>query len=191
MPSEGKTTIISNLGIALAEMSRRVIIVDADMRRPRQHQIFDVANAWGLSDLLQEETQIEDYPKETLARKTDIPNLNLLVSGPVTLGIPSILHSDRMTRLLGRLKREFDFVLIDCPPMIHLADARVVGRLADGVILVIRSGRTSQEAAISAVQRFNEDGTRVLGTILNDWNPKDAVDGSAYRYNHSYYYTSK
>ena len=86
MPSEGKTTIISNLGIALAEMSRRVIIVDADMRRPRQHEIFDVANAWGLSDLLQEETQVEDYPKETLARKTDIPNLNLLVSGPVTHG---------------------------------------------------------------------------------------------------------
>ena len=191
MPSEGKTTIISNLGIALAEMSRRVIIVDADMRRPRQHEIFDVANAWGLSDLLQEETQIEDYPKETLARRTDIPNLNLLVSGPVTMGIPSILHSTRMTRLLERLKREFDFVLIDCPPMIHLADARVVGRIADGVILVIRSGKTSQEAAISAVQRFNEDGTRVLGTILNDWNPKDTVDRSSYRYNHSYYYTSK
>ena len=75
--------------------------------------------------------------------------------------------------------------------MIHLADARVVGRLADGVILVIRAGKTSQEAAISAVQRFNEDGTRVLGTILNDWNPKDAVDRSSYRYNHSYYYTSK
>ncbi len=191
LPSEGKTTIISNLGIALAEMSRRVIIVDADMRRPRQHEIFDVANAWGLSDLLREETQVEDYPKETLARRTDIPNLNLLVSGPVTTGIPSILHSTRMTRLLERLKREFDFVLIDCPPMIHLADARVVGRMADGVILVIRAGKTSQEAAISAVQRFNEDGTRILGTILNDWNPKDTVDRSSYRYNHTYYYTSK
>ena len=191
MPSEGKTTIISNLGIALAEMSRRVIIVDADMRRPRQHQVFDVANAWGLSDLLQEETLIEDYPKETLARKTDIPNLNLLVSGPMTLSIPSILHSDRMTRLLGRLKREFDFVLIDCPPMIHLADARVVGRFADGVILVIRAGKTSQEAAISAVQRFNEDGTRVLGTILNDWDPRTVANTQRYRYEKTYYYSSK
>jgi len=191
MPSEGKTTIISNLGIALAEMNRRAIIVDADMRRPRQHQIFDVANSWGLSDLLQEETLIEDYPKETLARKTDIPNLNVLVSGPSALSIPSILHSDRMTRLLERLKQEFDFVLIDCPPMIHLADARVVGRLADGVILVIRAGKTSQEAAISAVQRFNEDRTRVLGTILNDWNPKNAAYDRGYAYHPSYYYTSK
>jgi Mrp family chromosome partitioning ATPase len=74
--------------------------------------------------------------------------------------------------------------------MIHLADARVVGRLADGVILVIRAGKTSQDAAISAVQRFNEDRTRVLGTVLNDWNPKDGAEGSTYRYTRSYHYSS-
>jgi len=191
MPSEGKTTVISNLGIALAEINRSVIIVDADMRRPRQHQIFDVANGWGLSDILQEGTQIEDYPKETLGRKTEIPNLNLLVSGPTATSIPSILHSNRMTRLLERLKREFDFVLIDCPPMIHLADARVVGRVSDGVILVIRAGKTSQDAAMSAVQRFNEDRTRVLGTILNDWDPRTAPDIQGYRYQQTYYYSPK
>jgi Mrp family chromosome partitioning ATPase len=73
--------------------------------------------------------------------------------------------------------------------MLHLADARVLGRLADGVVLVIRAGKTSQEAAASAVQRFNEDGTHVLGTILNDWNPKNA--GRGYEYYPSYYYTSK
>ena len=189
MPSEGKTTIISNLAIALAEINRRVLIIDADMRRPRLHKILDVANTWGLSDLLQEQTSIEDYPKETLTRNTNIPNLSLLVSGPRAVSIPSILHSNRAAQLLERLKREFDVVLIDCPPMLHLADARVLGRLADGVVLVIRAGKTSQEAAASAVQRFNEDGTHVLGTILNDWNPKNA--GRGYEYYPSYYYTSK
>ena len=191
MPSEGKTTISTNLAIALAETNQRVVLIDADMRRPRLHKIFDVANTWGLSDLLQEQTLINDYPKETLTRKTNIPNLRLLVSGPGAVSIPSILHSNRAAQLLERLKRESDVVLIDCPPMLHLADARVLGRLADGVILVIRAGKTSQEAAISAVQRFSEDGTHVLGTILNDWNPKTASYTRGYEYNHSYYNTSK
>jgi receptor protein-tyrosine kinase len=191
MPSEGKTTISSNLAIALAETNQRVTLVDADMRRPRLHKVFDVANTWGLSDLLQERTLINDYPKETLTRKTNIPNLSLLVSGPGAVSVPSILHSSRAAQLLERLKREFDVVLIDCPPMLHLADARVLGRLADGVILVIRAGKTSQEAAVSAIQRFNEDGTRVLGTILNDWNPKTASYARGYEYGDSYYYTSK
>ena len=191
MPSEGKTTVISNLAIALAEINRRVLLIDADMRKPRIHKIFEVANTWGLSDLLQEQTPIHDYPKETLTRRTKVSNLSVLVSGPGAVGIPSILHSNRAAQLLERLKGEFDVILIDCPPMLHLADARVLGRLADGVILVIRAGRTSQEAAVSAVQRFGEDGTHVLGTILNDWNPKNAAYGRGYEYDHSYYYTSK
>jgi capsular exopolysaccharide synthesis family protein len=191
MPSEGKTTITSNLAIALAETNQRVVLIDADMRRPRLHKIFDVTNTWGLSALLQEQTVISDYPKETLTRKTNIPNLSLLVSGPGAVSIPSVLHSNRAAQLLERLKREFDVVLIDCPPMLHLADARVLGRLSDGVILVIRAGRTSQEAAVSAMQRFNEDGTRVLGTILNDWNPKTASYTGGYEYHHAYYNTSK
>jgi polysaccharide biosynthesis transport protein len=191
MPSEGKTTVTSNLAIALAEINRRVLIIDADMRKPRIHKIFEVSNSWGLSDLLQEQTPIDEYPKETLTRKTKIPNLSVLVSGAGPLSIPSLLHSSRAAQLLDRLKETFDIVLIDCPPMLHLADARVLARLAARVILVIRAGKTSQEAAISAVQRFREDGTQVLGTILNDWNPKNTAYGSNYEYHSSYYYSSK
>jgi polysaccharide biosynthesis transport protein len=191
MPSEGKTTVICNLGIALAEINRRVVIVDADMRKPQLHRILAVANTWGLSDMLREHTPIDDYPKETLVRKTGIPNLNLLVSGPGAVSVASLLHSDRMPHLLERLRTEFDVVLIDSPPMLQLADARVVGRLSDGVILVIRAGKTSQDSAAAAVHRFTEDGTRVLGTILNDWNPKNAAPGQSYKYGHMYYYSSK
>ena len=74
--------------------------------------------------------------------------------------------------LLKRLRTEFDMIMIDAPPMIHLADARVLGRLADGVILVIRAGQTTTESALFTSQRFAEDGTRVLGTVLNSWDPK-------------------
>ena len=73
---------------------------------------------------------------------------------------------------MQRLRKEFDMVMIDAPPMIHLADARVLGRHSDGVILVVRSGQTTTDSALFATQRFAEDGTRVLGTVLNSWNPK-------------------
>jgi Mrp family chromosome partitioning ATPase len=77
-----------------------------------------------------------------------------------------------MSMLLQRLRTEFDMIMIDAPPMIHLADARVLGRLADGVILVVRAGQTTTESALFASQRFAEDGTRVLGTVLNSWDPR-------------------
>jgi Mrp family chromosome partitioning ATPase len=88
-----------------------------------------------------------------------------------------------MIGLLDRLRNEFDMVLVDAPPVMHLADARVLGRLADGVILVIRAGQTTTESAIFASQRFAEDGTRVLGTILNSWNPNASPN---YRYTYGY-----
>jgi len=82
-----------------------------------------------------------------------------------------------MSTFLRRLRGEFDMILIDAPPMIHIADARVLGHLADGVILVIRAGQTTTESALFARQRFAEDGTRVLGTILNSWDPKSSTTG--------------
>jgi succinoglycan biosynthesis transport protein ExoP len=188
-PSEGKTTVTSNLAIALAEIGRRVLVVDADMRRPRMHRVFGRTNTWGLSDLLQERIPVQEYPGETLARKTDIPNLSVVVSGPGAVNIGNLLHSQRLPELLRRLRQEYDFVMIDSPPMLQLADARVLGRIADGVIMVIRSGKTRQDVASDSVQRFHADGTRVLGTILNDWNPK-TTGSSYYSYNYSKYYQS-
>jgi len=84
-----------------------------------------------------------------------------------------------MTFLLSQLRRDFDMILIDAPPMAYLADARVLGKQADGVILVVRAGQTTTESARLAIQRFDEDGTRVLGTILNSWDPRASA---AYAY---------
>ena len=171
---EGKTNVISNLGIALTEINRKVVLVDGDMRAPALHRVFDVSNNWGLSDLLKQKESLVDCPIEGLVRKTDIPNLFLLPSGPGTISTSQLLYSPRTSELLARLRHEFDAVLIDTPPMRPVADARVLSRLTDGVILVIRAGRTHRDAATAAVQRFREDGTPVLGAILNDWDPRRA-----------------
>jgi Mrp family chromosome partitioning ATPase len=86
-----------------------------------------------------------------------------------------------MAVLLERLRTEFDMILIDAPPMIWLADARVLGRVADGVVLVLRAGRTTHESALFAMQRFADDGTCVLGTILNNWDPKNNGSYNCYK----------
>ena len=182
LPGEGKTTVLSNLGLVIAETGQRVLLIDGDMRKPRLNKIYSRTNTWGLTDLLRERTSIEDYPMETLCRSTDMTGLFLLPSGSPTDDISPLIHSSRLEQLLDRLRAEFDMVLIDTPPMIQISDSRLISRLADGVILVVRSGKTSQGAAQAALQRLIEDGSQVIGTVLNDWDPKGS--GGSYRYDY-------
>ncbi len=171
-PGDGKTTVVSNLSIAMAEIRRKVVLIDGDLRRPRLHKVFGVPNDSGLGNVLRAGTSLETTPIMNLLCKTKISGLYLLPGGSSPISPSILLNSPRMSALLDCLRREFDMVLVDAPPVIHLADARVLGRLADGVILVIRSGQTTPESAINACQGFVEDGTRVLGTVLNSWDPK-------------------
>jgi receptor protein-tyrosine kinase len=166
---EGKTTVASNLAIAFAGIHQRVLIIDGDLRKPRMHIVFGVANEYGLTTLLQH-YPVEPQVLESVLRKTNIPGLFVLPSGLVDQNTANSLYSANLTELLAMFKREFDWVIIDTPPMLQMPDARVLGRLADAVILVTRAGRTTRDAAIAANQRFAEDRTRVLGTILNDWD---------------------
>ncbi len=171
-PGDGKTTVACNLSIAVAEIGRKVLLIDGDLRRPRLHKVFGMANSGGLSDVLWADTSLETVPLSQLVRETEVSGLCILPGGSCGVTPSNLFYSPRMSRLLMRLRMEFDMILIDAPPMIHLADARVLGRLADGVILVVRAGQTTTESALFASQRFAEDGTRVLGTVLNSWDPK-------------------
>ena len=186
-PQEGKSTVVTNLGVALAEINQRVLLIDADVRRPRLHTIFKQANTWGLVDLLNDGTPCSEYPVEALARKTHIPGLFTLPSGPISIEAPRLLYSPRMAELLDRLRREFDAVLIDTPPVLSVADARILSRLVDAVLLVFRAGQTAKEAANMALGVFEADGVTVLGTVLNDWDPRSASYGSYASYaSHDY-----
>jgi polysaccharide biosynthesis transport protein len=186
-PMEGKTTIVSNLGIALAEINHRVLLIDADMRKPRLHDVYSQLNSWGLSDLLRERNPIEEYPLDILVRETEIPGLYMLPSGEGARRISNLLYSARLPELLSRFRREFDTILIDTPPMLQISDARVLGRLADGIILVIFANHTTRDSAVTAVQRFREDGTPILGTILNHWDPRKSTDYGYYNGYYRYY----
>jgi capsular exopolysaccharide synthesis family protein len=186
-PSEGKTTVACNLAIALAHHNQRVLVIDADMRRPRLHEIFDVAQADGLSDLLMTRRSLVTEPLDACIRHTSIENLVVLPSGSVEQSSTAthLLYSEPMAELLQRFKCEFDMVLIDTPPMLQIPDARILGRLSDAVILVVQAGKTTRDTALAAQQMFDEDGTRVLGSILNRWDPKNTRSG-AYGYGYGY-----
>jgi polysaccharide biosynthesis transport protein len=178
---DGKTMVTSNLGIAMAELGRKVLLIDGDVRRPRLHQVFGMSNDLGLADVLSAKTLLGSISLAELARETKVPGLCLLSSGTKTMTTSSLFHSPSMALLLERLRTEFDMILIDAPPMIWLADARVLGRIADGVVLVLRAGRTTHESALFAMQRFADDGTCVLGTILNNWDPKNSGSYNCYK----------
>jgi succinoglycan biosynthesis transport protein ExoP len=167
-PSEGKTTISCNLAIALARVNKRVVLVDGDMRAPRLHEIFEVENRWGLSDLLCENGRVDPSPLQF--RKTSIPNLVLLTRGAASA--EDLVYSVRLPGIIQRLREEFDAVVIDTPPVLYASDARIFARYADSVVLVIRARHTTRDAAQLAVNRFSQDGIQILGTILNDWNPE-------------------
>lgn len=178
---EGKTTVATNLAIALAQIGRRVILVDGDLRRPRLAQIFDRSCAGGLAELLDRAGSLEDVPLAEYILSTPVPNLSLLPTRPAHDGISSMLHSAHMRVLLDRLRQEFDHVIIDSPPMLHIADARILGWLADGVMLVLRARRTTREAALAAYECLRQDGSHVLGSVLNDWNPRTSEKYAGYK----------
>jgi succinoglycan biosynthesis transport protein ExoP len=177
-PREGKTTIAANLALALAEIGRRVLLIDGDLRRPRLHDIFDVSNSSGLSD-------VNGKGANALAGAivpTRYANVHILPAGSAPANIAKTLYSAGTRDFLKRVRDDFDVVLIDTPPMLHIPDARVLGRLADAVILVVRSAQTTREAAGAATRRLIEDGALVLGTVLNEWDPRDVPAGYYYEY---------
>ena len=182
-PKEGKTTTVCNLGIALVEINQRVLLIDADLRRPRLHGVFNVENDRGLSQLLLSKTPVTAAMLEPLCASTTIPGLYVLPSGSARRNASSLLHSARLPEVIALARELFDTVVIDTPPMVNIADARVVAKLSDALILVVRSGATTRDAAQLALTRFAEDGTPLLGAILNFWNP--STPGYAY---YKYYY---
>ena len=186
---EGKTTVTSNLGVALSKTRLRVVLIDGDLRRPALHRAFAIENHFGLRNILRGEIDLENIPTEVLATRTSLPNISIIPTGEGTEDPVELLHSSYLGALLARLSRDFDIVLIDTPPILHMADGRVLAGHSDGAILVLRAGVTTHDQAADARDLFERDGVRLVGTILNDFDParngREGYYGSYYRYQKS------
>ena len=180
-PSEGKTTIVSNLAISMAETGQRVLLVDGDTRRPRLHAIFGVGNGPGLTALLKEKgrdaNELAAWVVESLVRRTQLDNLDLLTAGEQVAGPVNLFQAKHLSSTFGLLRTIYDTILIDTPPMMHIPDARLLGKLADGVVLVFRAGSTTRDSALAAKLRLYEDGVNLIGAVMNDWDPRKNSSG--------------
>ncbi len=165
---DGKTTIVANLGVALANSRRRVLLVDADLRKPRLHTMFSANANWGLANVLEQDAPLEDYDFDELYIKTDVPGLYILPAGTGSLAIADLKNVERLTELLMRARLEFHAVLIDTPGAVTFPETRVVAKLADSVILVVRANATRRARVSGLARQFADDGAAVLGAVLND-----------------------
>ena len=168
LPREGKTATTSNLGVALAQAGKDVIIVDADLRKPRQHKIFKLKGRNGLVNYLVGGVSLKD-----VIQATAIPKLFVIAAGPVPPNPVELLGSEKMATLLDELRGVFDFVLIDTPPALAVSDAVVMGPHLDGAILVVRGGQTSRDALRSAREMLDRHKIKTVGVIINDVKVRD------------------
>jgi non-specific protein-tyrosine kinase len=163
-PSEGKTTISANLAVVCAQSGKSTVLIDADLHRPRVHQIFKAPNRGGLSSLLvQPEVEINNVMQDT---KT--PDLKLISSGPIITNPSELLSSRKMRSLLKQLENQTDIVVIDSPPVLSVTDAIVLAPHVDGVLLVVKPGKTNLRIIKQSLEQIQRVGGTVIGVVLNE-----------------------
>lgn len=176
-PNEGKSTLSSNLAVAFAQSGARTILVDADMRRPVVHTTFDLENQVGLSSLL----SVRRLTMKDAIQETDVPNLSIMTSGPKAPNPSEILSSHRMRRVIELLKKRYDFIIFDMPPLVNVTDAQIVSSQVDGVILSVKEGVTEKPILNKATSLLRQVDANVIGAVYIG-----AVADASYGY---YYYS--
>ena len=168
VPGEGKSFITANLAVAFAQTGSKVLIVDCDMRRGRQHKIFEIENEQGLSNLLIDKVWSVTY--DDYIQKTNIEKLDVIVSGSYPPNPSELLASDRFKELVNKLRDNYDIILLDCPPVTGLNDALVIANQADISILVAKYKSTSMEILEKSKKELENVGAKIAGVILNQTN---------------------
>ncbi len=160
--SEGKSATATNLAVVMAQLGRRVLIIDADLRKPRLHEVFQISNRAGLVTYL---TGGADF--DSILGRVPVPQLQVIPSGPIPPNPSELLSSDRMRELIRLARGRFDFVVIDTPPLLPVTDATLVGDQVDGVVICLRAGKVTREEARACLDRLKRAGVKVLGVVLN------------------------
>lgn len=178
-PNEGKTTIISNLAVSLAQSGTSVILVGSDLRKPTVHHHFHVSNQVGLTNVLTGHVALEDA-----IQPSGVDGVRILTSGPVPPNPAELLGAQRMKEIIAQLSEMTDIVLFDAPPVIAVTDAGVLAQRVDGVLFLVSSGQTPREVAKAAKEQLDQVGARILGAVVNRL---DSESGYYYYYYHHYY----
>ncbi|MCU9599717.1 CpsD/CapB family tyrosine-protein kinase [Pallidibacillus thermolactis] len=176
-PGEGKSTTVSNLAVVFAQQGKKVLLIDADLRKPTTHYTFQIMNTKGLTNVLTKQIHFHEAVQETV-----MENLNILTSGPIPPNPSELLASNAMKQLLEEAYKLYDLVLFDAPPILAVTDAQVLANLSDGSIMVTSSGFTDKDAAVKAKELLENAKSKLLGAILNN----KQVNEKSYYYYYSY-----
>ncbi|WP_053360981.1 CpsD/CapB family tyrosine-protein kinase [Bacillus sp. FJAT-27251] len=161
-PGEGKSTTSANLAVVFAQQEKRVLIVDADLRKPTTHYTFNQTNTFGLTTVLAGQMALKDA-----VNSTDVENLDVLTSGPIAPNPAELMGSKSMDRFLHEVKESYEVVIFDTPPILAVTDAQVLANKVDGTVMVLYSGRTEMEEATRAKDLLKSAKGKLLGAVLN------------------------
>jgi polysaccharide biosynthesis transport protein len=176
---EGKTEVSSNLAVAIAQVGRRVLLVDADLRNPSIHKVWNVNNTVGLTHIIVGHHQLDNAIQEVM------PNLDVLTSGVLPPNPVALLDSKRMASLIEEFADQYEFVIFDTPPIVSFADASIVGRMVDGTVIVVRPGVVNTAGATAAKEAVKRSGQAVLGVVANGVDIRNEPD-SYFHYTRDY-----
>ena len=174
VPKEGKSTVCANLALAIAQLGFRVLLIDADMRHPSQHTVWELPNSLGLSNVIVEQIQLKTVIAQAM------PNLYVLTSGLVPPNPLALLNSRRMASLIEDFSQTYDFVIIDTPPISAAADARILSAMTDGMLMVVQPKLVDSASAIAAKELLEQSGQNILGMVINAVIPKNEPDSYFY-----------
>jgi capsular exopolysaccharide synthesis family protein len=177
-PAEGKSMTAIILGTTMAHAGSRTLVIDTDLRRPRLHKTFGVSSEEGVTSVLLGTCSLTDAIK-----KTEVVGLDVLPCGPMPPNPAELLHTEDFKKMLDEAQQYYDRILLDSPPVNAVTDPIIISKLVDGTIVVVKSAKTTKEAARRAVRRLEDVNAKILGLVLNDVDFKDG----GYYYNYYYY----
>ncbi len=186
VPQEGKSATISNLAVSFAQLEGKVLLVDADLRKPRLSKIFNLRNATGLSSFLAGKSSFEE-----VVQKTSIDNVWTIPSGPHPPNPAELLNSRAMKELLARAKDEFSVVLLDTPPVLAVSDAVIVSSLADSTVFVVRAGKTTRRSLQRAIEEVRRSKADIIGVVFNEVRMGRQSIGTPFYHYYQYEYESQ
>lgn len=161
-PAEGKSSTTANLAVVYAQQGKRVLLIDADLRKPTMHYTFRLDNLRGLSNVLVGENTLEE-----VVNQTDVETLDVMTCGPIPPNPSELLASRKMETLLKEAKLSYDMVIFDTPPVLAVTDAQILANIVDGTVLVVRSGKTEIEASQKSKEALAPAKAKLLGVVLN------------------------
>lgn len=165
-PAEGKSTAAANLAVVFAQEGKKVLLIDGDMRKPTMHHTFEIRNTVGLSSVL-----TRRLPIEAAIKKGPISGLYLLTCGPIPPNPAELLASENMAYLIQHLGKTYDLVIFDSPPILSVADGKLIADQCEGTVLIINSGTTEKRGALKAKEMIDMTSSKLLGIVLNNFTP--------------------